>query len=188
MKKNIIALMTFSTVLVSCIEPASVSKSSSGSKKSQEPIEEVDKSGVAAKNFAQINNTYASLTGVNMRVASSDYAAIKGQLPSTSNPSSLNGFNQIASTRLAFTYCENYIGSGSPYMAMDNTTAIKGLIDQFIDIKLDEGDHDQMLTQLKAIMNNDDALISDNNSTSKKEKLLHLTCTAILSSSYVTLI
>ena len=37
-------------------------------------------------------------------------------------------------------------------------------------------------------MRDDDSLINDGNATSKKTKLIKLSCTAILSSSYVTLI
>jgi hypothetical protein len=191
MKKSLIILFISSLALVSCVEPEAPKASGDSSKKDNARVAEaVDSSGVAAKNFAQVNNTYASLTGISMGapLIVSEYQAIKTQLPSTSNPKSLNGFNQIASTRLAFAYCDEYVDGRADLRAMGNDAAINNLLDSFIDIDRGNSDHQVLISELGAIMRDDDSLISDGNATSKKTKLIKLSCTAILSSSYVTLI
>jgi hypothetical protein len=191
MKKSLTILLISSLALVSCVEPEAP-KVSSGSDKNNEArvAEAVDSSGVAAKNFAQINNTYSSLTGISMgeTLIASEYATIKTQLPSTSNPNSLNGFNQIASTRLAFAYCDQYVDGRADLKAMGNDDAISNLLDTFIDIDRSNSDHKVLISELEAVMRDDDSLISDGDATSKKTKLIKLSCAAILSSSYVTLI
>lgn len=191
MKTNVMVLMIFSLILTSCIEPEPIKKSGGGGKgDSARTAEAVDSSGVAAKNFAQINNTYSSLTGISMGATNitAEYAAIKTQLPSTSNPESLNGFNQIASTRLAFAYCDEFIDSRSDLVGMSNQVAVNNMLDGFLDIDRNNSDHQTFISEIMAIMNDEDSLINDGNTTSKKTKLLKLSCTAILSSSYVTLI
>lgn len=191
MKKSLIFLVISSLTLVSCIEPeapevASSSKDNDGAR----IAESVDSSGVAAKNFAQVNNTYSSLTGISMgdTLIASEYAAIKTQLPSTSNPESLNGFNQIASTRLAFAYCDKYVDGRGDLSGMADSAALDSLLDSFIDIDRSNPDHKTLISELNEIMKDTDSLISDGNAMSKKTKLIKLSCTAILSSSYVTLI
>ncbi len=117
-----------------------------------------------------------------------EFAAINTQLPSTSNPNSLNGFNQIASTRLAFAYCDEFVDGRADLVGMNNQSAINNMLDGFIDIDQTNPDHQVLVSELMSIMSDEDSLINDGNATSKKAKLLKLSCTAILSSSYVTLI
>lgn len=175
--------------LISCgIDPDPIKQDGSG-EASVELVEQVESSGIAAKNFAQINNTYASLTGVSAGDVSTEYGLIKMQLPASSNPRSLNGFNQIASSRLAFAYCNPYIDGRADLDLLSNEDAIKNLLNSFIDVNPEKNsDHKKMFTQLEAIMSDEDSLINDNNADRKRKKLLKLTCTAILASSYVTLI
>ena len=189
MKKSILALLILNFTLFSCIEPEPIKSSSkkSGDRDSSE-ASAVDSSGIAAKNFAQINNTFSSLTGISAGDVAGEYALIQMQLPSSSNPEALNGFNQIASTRLAFAYCDPYIDGRSDLVAMSNDAAIDNLVDGFIDVSRSNPDHQVLYNNLSAIMNDEDSLINDGNANSKKTKLLKLSCTAILASSYVTLI
>ncbi len=192
MRLDILKLIVLLLITVSCIEPEKIEELSSNDNKGESGIlsEKVDSSGVAAKNFAQINNTYSSLTGISMgdEDINSEYALIKTQLPSTSKPESLNGFNQIASTRLAFAYCDKFIDKRSDLLSLNNNDALKNLIEGFIDVDLSKPEHSNMYSHLQSIMNDDDSLINDGNATSKKRKLLKLSCTAVLASSYVTLI
>lgn len=190
MRNKAIILMSVCFALVSCIEPEAKKKASSGAAAPVSTFtERADSSGVAAKNFAQINNTFATLTGIPMGDISAEYELIKMQLPSTGSLESLNGFNQIASTRLAFAYCDGFIDLRPDLSAMENDIAVTNLIDGFIDINPSTNDeHKIMFNELMAVMNNDDSLINDNNAANRKVKLLKLSCTAILTSSYVTLI
>ena len=72
---------------------------------------------------------------------------------------------------------------------MDNEEASKNLIEGFIDADIvNNEDHKGLYTNVLAIMNNDDTLINDSNQTNRKKKLLKLSCTALLASSYVTLL
>lgn len=188
MKRNLGSLIIVCSFLFSCVEPAEVKKSSSSSKKGKTKVaQSVESSGIAAKNFAQINNTYATLTGVSMKKTVGEYDLVQSQLPSSSNPKSLNGFNQIASTRLAFKYCEEYLGDDSSFLSLSNEEAAKNMIDQFIDVDLKGSDHKQMHDQVLAILRDDDQLLASN-TDDRKLKLLRLSCAAILSSNYVTLI
>lgn len=149
----------------------------------------VESSSVSAKNFLQINNTYSSLTGVSAGEVASEFESIKMQLPSSSNPESLNGFNQIASTRLGFLYCDKYIDKRDDLNNLSNENAVKDLIESFIDADIDGNqDHKNLYTDVLAIMNDDDSLINDSNRDRKKVKLLKLSCTALLASSYITLL
>ena len=158
--------------------------------------EKVTPKSVAAKNFLQINNTYSSLTGIkgDYRVEGSEtisdrYELMKMQLPSSSNPESLNGFNQIASTSLAFLYCDPFIDQKEELQSLSNEEASKKLIESFIDADFDnEEEHKNLYDNVLAILDDEDSLIDDNNSARKKLKLLKLSCTAVLSSSYVTLL
>ncbi|MBT4791201.1 MAG: hypothetical protein HON90_06490 [Halobacteriovoraceae bacterium] len=185
MRKNTLLLFLTIFTLVSCLDPEPNEKMTKASDSAGERIETAipEASGVGAKNFAQINNTYASLTGVPMGGVSAEYELIKMQLPSTNSLESLNGFNQIASARLAFAYCNPYIDERSDLEAMSNSNAIDNLLNGFLDLDtVNNVDHQTMKSELNAILSNTDNLVASGNKT----RLLKLTCTAILASTYVT--
>lgn len=149
---------------------------------------------VANKNFLQINNTYSKLTGISPRQGDilDEYQAIQLQLPSSSDPETLNGFNQIASTRLAFAYCDEYVDENASSFdfttSSTNQVELKNMLLSFVDLDFDNNsEHQEFLAHLEAIMNDDDELVNDNNSTSKKRKLMKMACAAALSSTYLTL-
>lgn len=189
MKMKGLGYLVLSLSLTSCfLEPDKISDSKSRTNKVRIG-EKVAPKSVAAKNFLQINNTFSSLTGVSAGDVASEYELVKMQLPSSSNPESLNGFNQIASTRLAFLYCDPYIDGRSDLGSMSNEQASRNLIEGFIDADIEgNSDHQNLYQNVLAIMNDDDSLIDENNQSEKKQKLLKLSCTALLSSSYVTLL
>lgn len=188
MLKNI-ALLTLTFSLTSCfLEPDKISESKRKTKSSNFSGK-VEPSSIAAKNFLQINNTFSSLTGVPAGNVASEYEALKMQLPSTSNPESLNGFNQIASTRLGFLYCDEYIDGRTDLTSLTNEQASRNLIEGFIDADIENNEeHSNLYSNVLAIMNDEDNLIDDNDDNRKKVKLLKLSCTALLASSYVTLL
>jgi len=151
----------------------------------------VDTSGVATKNFSQLNNSYSTLTGISMALVNDEYQSLKMQLPSTNDVQSLNGFNQISSTRLAFSYCNMFINSKnvSIFTSDTNEQLIQNLLDDIVDVDIQGNpEHTELYNHLLDIMTDVDQLIVDGNSANKKRKLLKLSCTAILASSYVTLI
>ncbi|MBD66907.1 MAG: hypothetical protein CME62_17020 [Halobacteriovoraceae bacterium] len=150
---------------------------------------------VAVKNYLQINNTYSSLTGIptdfkdqgkNVDIKAT-FDAIVMQLPSSSNPESLNGFNQIAQARLGFAYCDAYMNKNynSQYASLTNSQIAQKLLDSFLDVDpVANTAHMDFKNEVLAILNNSDSLLSTND----KQRLSKMACGAILASAYVTLI
>lgn len=184
------------TAIISCVEPEkteNITKGSSGGNSVSLKSAQTS-SDLAIKNFLQVNNTYSKLTGISPNEGDilDEYRAIQLQLPSSTDPKTLNGFNQIASTRLAFAYCDEYIDANeSEYnfdSAASNMDEVKALSLKFGDFDFDNNpDHVNFLSNLNAIINDDDDLVDDGNFAREKRKLLKMSCAAVLSSTYVTM-
>ena len=180
MKKQALLYSLVMAVSFSCIEPEKPEAISSGEVPAQganAPIP--DASGptpIAAKNYKQFNNTLSKKTGVSTSQTTvlSEYNAILMQLPTTSDPTSLNGFNQIAQSRLAFAYCDAYMDDkyDSDYKSLSDADLIKLLLNNMIDVDLVNNEsHQALYAHLMSIMSDEDQLVNDNNATSKREKL-----------------
>ena len=187
--KKIVTFFLIVPVLTSCfLEPKKISESKSGSS-SVNFTGKVTPSSIGSKNFLQINNTYSSITGISTIRTNTEYEKLKTQLPSTSNPASLNGFNQIASTRLAFLYCDPYIDENSDVLSLSIEDLSVKLINSFIDADVENNkEHQSLYENVLAVLNDEDELISESDEDIKKIKVAKLACTAILASSYVTLL
>lgn len=189
------------TVLTACVEPETLEETADGSDNihtSGGLVTNTASAGIAAKNFTQINLTYSNLTGVPTYTESvlEEYKAIELQLPSSTDPVSLNGFNQLSSTRLAFAYCDVYMDKPdvmAQYPTSDAVTNAKTIINSFADLDFEKNTiHQTFLNEVVAILGNkgvdgegnDVQLLQTNN----KNRLLKLGCAAVLSSSYLTLI
>lgn len=196
-------LLTFSLLasvftFTSCVEPEEVEVASSHSetKTVDSPIGQSNNSGIGIKNYLQLNNTYSQMTGINRAnvAVKSEYDKVYVQLPSTSNPSAVSGFNQIATIRLSFAYCNKYIDDNysSLYRASRTSASdqARSMVDQFIDIDYVNNEDDRgFLEEVTRIISNDDLIVSGSPTTeTNNRKLLKLSCTSILSSSYVTMI
>ncbi len=166
-------------------------------------------SPIGAKNYLQINNTYSSLTNIptNEEVVLSEFNAVITQLPTTSNPEALNGFNHIAQTRLAFAYCNQYVDENeSDYAGLSNDAAIRSLLDNMVDLDVDNNSaHQTFYQNLMDIMNDTDQLLGDTVVSEEPEettelevgvvdvmdertkKLFKMSCAALLASSYVSM-
>lgn len=184
-------------LLVACIEAEPMKKVKGNSDEKKYVVGEAGKNyGVAAKNFAQINNTYARLTGVSAGDVSDEFDAVQMQLPSSSNPNSLNGFNQISSVRLAFAYCDEYVddngnGRRDQFDSMTDNQVVTFLMDSFGDFNPEQNsDHRIVRDELRAIMADEDDLINTGSSVSNTERrrFIKLSCAALLASSHVTLL
>ena len=144
----------------------------------------------AVKNYHQINNTYSQLTGVS--TADSDvlstFNSIKVQLPTTNDPKSVNGFNQIAFLRLAFVYCDKYVDSrGQELLSKSSEGITQDLIDKFIYLDLAGNPKDRAFKEgLLSIANNEDGFLPNGNNI--KEESAKMVCTSLLASAYVTTI
>lgn len=181
---------------VSCLEPSKTDNISKGSNKSSAVSLRTAQtnSDVAIKNFLQVNNTYSKLTGVSPDRGDiiDEYRAIQLQLPSSTDPKTLNGFNQIASTRLAFAYCDEYVDENEADFdfssASTNRAEVEAMSLKFGDFDfVNNSDHREFLNNLEAITNDDDDLVNDNNFAREKRKLMKMSCAAVLSSTYITM-
>ena len=63
-------------------------------------------SEVVLKNFNEINNNFSALTGIVIDQTRDEFIAIQNQLPVSNSLDTFSSFNQIAITRLAFSYCD----------------------------------------------------------------------------------
>ncbi|MEE2671189.1 MAG: hypothetical protein VYA54_05735 [Bdellovibrionota bacterium] len=182
-------------LMFSCIEPDNADNIKKEKKKGEVSLKSAQTtSDLAIKNFLQVNNTYSKLTGISPNEGDilDEYQAIQLQLPSSTDPKTLNGFNQIASTRLAFAYCNEYIDANEDDYNLNSTesnrTELISLSHKFVDFDFNNNnDHKNFLTNLEAILSDEDELVNDANAERKKKKLLKMSCAAILSSTYVTM-
>ncbi len=182
-------------LMFSCIEPDNADNIKKEKKKGEVSLKSAQTtSDLAIKNFLQVNNTYSKLTGISPNEGDilDEYQAIQLQLPSSTDPKTLNGFNQIASTRLAFAYCNEYIDANEDDYNLSSTesnrTELISLSQKFVDFDFNNNnDHKTFLTNLEAILSDEDELVNDANAERKKKKLLKMSCAAILSSTYVTM-
>jgi len=70
---------------------------------------------VGVKNFEQINETMAFLTGVDPTIRDIEriYEELEDQLPGNNNIKSFLAANQVAITKLAAEYCDELVGNGT---------------------------------------------------------------------------
>ncbi|MAZ49301.1 MAG: hypothetical protein CME65_12130 [Halobacteriovoraceae bacterium] len=194
--KKVIASAILMSLLLSCVEPEKADNISKGSNKSSSVTLKTSQtsSNLAIKNFLQVNNTYSKLTGIspNRGDILDEYRAIQLQLPSSTDPKTLNGFNQIAATRLAFAYCDEYVDENESDFdfssASTNRLEVQNLSLKFGDFDFDQNqDHINFLNNLEAIINDEDELVDDGNFAREKRKLMKMSCSAVLSSTYITM-
>jgi hypothetical protein len=198
MKLTALSLVVTLFGFSSCVEPEKLEVKEGKSTRSHvdTPVGNANNSGIGVKNYLQINNTFAQMTGISSTATDikNEYEKVYVQLPSTSNPASVSGFNQIATIRLAFAYCDKYVDTKYSALYQENKTepkvqAVK-MIDNFIDIDYVNNQNDKdFLSDVVGIINNSDAIVTGIiTTTENNKKLLKLSCTSILSSSYVTMI
>jgi len=202
MKYSISLILLLS--IVSCVEPEKLEELSDGElhgSGKDNLVSEVSNGGIGIKNFTQLNMTYSKLTDVPTYDADvvSTFNAVRSQLPTSNDASSASGFHQLSATRLAFTYCEKYIDKNytKEYASLNSSQRVQKLVDSFLDLNNENQDHNSFKAEVEKILMNkglkdDDSevgLVSGTTTdTAGNKKLLNLGCTAILSSSYVTLI
>ncbi len=144
----------------------------------------------AVKNYHQINNTYSQLTGVSTAdpAVLDTFNSIKVQLPTTNDPKSVNGFNQIAFLRLAFVYCDSYVSErGNELLSKSNEEIVQDLLDNFVYLDLAGNPKDRAFKDgLVSIANNEDGFLPAG--SNMKERAAKMVCASILASAYVTTI
>ena len=169
--------------------PESQPSSADAEKTPEEILAEVEPSSrneVVLRSFAQYSGALSALTGVSVgeEPVRLEYDLVKNQLPPSSDSSRYSAFMQIAMTRLAFSYCNIWV---------DQQDGINDLEPEMITSKIMTSFFDSDPETLPAV-----GEIRDNlNSIHKAENLVmnddqprktKLVCTALLSSSYFTLL
>lgn len=178
--------------------------SGSGSGGTTEDVEANNISGVHIKNFNQINMSFSKLTGIDRSRQSvvDVMSQILNQLPASNDLSSFTPFHQISITRLAFTYCELFIDEDSTFSSLDYSRVTSdaiadGIIERFLDeAPSDEPEkYDVLRSEMISILDNEDqdqaGKLVDESGVSRSDlmrRLSKMSCSMVLSSSFVTLI
>ncbi len=151
---------------------------------------------VQVRNFDQIYNTMSRLTnvhpseaviGVGTQKIYQEFAALKSQLPNERDASAFSSFNQIASARLAFMFCNNYIEKNPEFIVLTKEAYIKHLVENFLgenpETFADFADVSLILNELLDETSALKYMPSQNSSDLKKR--YKVACTALLSSNYI---
>lgn len=161
--------------------------------------------GVALKTFNQYNQTLSKVTEIDSATTAiaAEYELIKNSLPSEHAATAFTSFHQISQTRLAFSYCNNFIDNNAEFKAINYSTVMpqemtSKLLTKFIGARpMTKYElYDQYNTAILKIMNND-AGVDENGSpvgelvptatgATAMKNLTKLACTAILSSTEFT--
>ena len=216
MKTNNYIIGASLLVLVSCVgsnsspkkKALSVSPNSSVST-STSPTKSfiVDESPVVLKTFNQYNATLSKVTGIDSAETdiSDEYEKIKNSLPGEHSANAFTPFHQISQTRLAFTYCKNFVDNDSVFKAynygsLNSKVLTKNLLDKFMGSKeiIGEEAYVKFENVLLKIMNNDAGLDDNGVAIGKllpvatgatlNKNFTKLGCTALLASSEFTTI
>ncbi len=127
--KNAINLF-MGVLLVSCVSEksalkTSIANTSSAPSSDAYVAQSVLDSGIAVKTFNQYNITLSKATGIDSAKAAitTEYDLIKNSLPSNNSTGSFTSFHQIAQTRLAFAYCNDFVNTNAEFVAFNYTTS-----------------------------------------------------------------
>lgn len=161
--------------------------------------------GVALKTFNQYNQTLSKVTEIDSATPAiaAEYELIKNSLPSEHAAAAFTSFHQISQTRLAFSYCNNFIDNNAEFKAVNYATVMPQemttkLLTKFIGARPTSKYelYDQYNATVLKIMNND-AGMDENGSpigelvptamgATATKNLTKLACTAILASTEFT--
>jgi len=166
-------------------------------------LEEVD---VGVKNFEQVRETMAVLTGVNPNTNSirNTYEDLKTQLPTNNDIKTFLPAHQVAVTKLAAEYCDELVDSsalrggiwpgfnfgGTPTNSLDangRATVINQTIDKFWGVgTVEVTDRNAALVELQLLIS--DLLLNEANNSTTTRTVVKGVCIATLASARVTLL
>jgi len=160
---------------------------------------------VGIKNFEQINETMAALTGVDPMRNSirNTYRDLETQLPTGNNLKSFLAANQVAITKLGAEYCDELVDSGTlrgnvwpgfnfgstPNQVLSNNTQKNNLINQTLNRFWGTGlGGDRSSSQLEMLSLTNELLNGENlNSNATTRTIVKGLCTAALASAPVSM-
>ena len=211
-KKFIVLLLAFSTLsgcMMTNIDDAKVSKDSDSDNASTTNDSSTSVSSLEAndsvkiKNFNRLNMSYSKVTGIHRGTdeVAETLELILNQLPADNELDSFSPFQQISIIRLAFTYCDLYIDenenfSDLDYSSVENEVIANLLIDNLLDDppESDPNLYATLKSEVLSTLNNEAGedvekfISSDNNASSLKKKLTKMSCSLVLSSTFMTMI
>ncbi len=166
-------------------------------------LEEVD---VGVKNFEQVRETMAVLTGVDPNTSSirNTYEDLKTQLPTNNDIKTFLPAHQVAVTKLAAEYCDELVDSsalrggvwpgfnfgGTPTNSLNangRATIINQTVDKFWGVgTIEVSDRNAALVELQLLIS--DLLLNEDNNSTTTRTVVKGVCIATLASARVTLL
>ena len=160
------------------------------------PVPDIPDADYGMRNFSQLNDTMADLTGVdpNENAVLATYAEVRDSLPPTSDLLSFGATQQIAIQRLASAYCGAVVSDGVRCDAFFGNCAVDGNAkDQVADTLYDrliganialQPQRADVTTEIVRVI--DDLGCANGCNGAEGELVLQATCAAVLSSAAVT--
>lgn len=161
------------------------------------PTVDVPEPEFGLRTFSQINDTMSSLTGIdaNQNAVQASYGELRVSLPPAANALGFAAAQQIAVQRLATSYCGALVGDNAACTGFFGACAVDGNAkDQVADTLYDRLIGDNLATQparagvaAEVVRMIDDLGCAAGCNGAEAETVLQATCSAVLSSSAVTL-
>ena len=160
------------------------------------PVPDTPEPDLGLRSFAQVNDTMASLTGVDPNESGvlASYSDLRGSLPATNDLESFAAAQQIAIQRLATSYCDAVVTNNGRCESLFGACSIdigaktqvaNALYDSFIGINLaNQPDRTGVTTELVSVI--DDLGCAGGCNGATAEVALKATCAAVLSSAAIT--
>ncbi|MEM7502287.1 MAG: LamG domain-containing protein [Pseudomonadota bacterium] len=160
------------------------------------PVPDVPEPELGLRTFAQVNDTMASLTGIdpNLNAVLSSYSELRGSLPPSSDILSFASAQQIAIQRLATSYCGAIVSNAGRCSDFFGACAVDGgakdqvgntLYDRFIGDNLaNQPARAGVTTEIVSVI--DDLGCAGGCTGADAETVLQASCSAVLSSAAVT--
>ncbi len=213
--KSTIYTLSLLLLLFSCVpggseksESTSSSSSSTDSKDNEETgslnLEPIERN-VVVRTFNEYNSALSSATGISVghEDITDEFNKIKNSLPANNQASTFSSFSQVSAVRLSFTYCDAYINESDIWKSFDfgansDDAILNKLMENLLDFRAgnskDLKKFSELRQELEGIIankpTNGKVLVesTDGGLSAVKERLTKMTCTAILSSSYYTVL
>ena len=161
------------------------------------PLPDVEEPDLGVRSFSQVNDSMASLTGVDANDAdvAALYAELRGTLPSTTNLLAFSSAQQIAIQRLAVGYCAEVVNNAAACDAFFGDCQIDANgKDAVADVLYDRFIGDNLANQparagvsAEIVSMIDDLGCANGCTGATAETALNATCAAVLSSNAVTI-
>ncbi len=160
---------------------------------------------VVVRTFNEYNSALSMATGVSVShdAIINEFNSIKNSLPANNSASTFSSFSQVSALRLSFSYCDVYVNESDiwknyDFANYDDNVILNMLMENLLDYDSSKSADVQKFSELRSkledIIKNkpvDGKVLvesTDGGTDSVKKRLTTMTCSAILSSSYYTVL